>query len=57
MALYLYTDAAKRGETHIVSLYAECVNEEYLSEGGVLDEVLGLPSDDNLRTELGGWPV
>ena len=38
----LYTDAAKRGETHIVSLYAECVNEEYLSEGGVLDDVLGL---------------
>ena len=33
---------AKRGETHIVSLNAECVNDEYLSEGGVLDEVLGL---------------
>ncbi len=38
----LYTDVAKRGETHIFSLYAECVNEEYLSEGGILDEVLGL---------------
>lgn len=38
----LYTDASKRGETHLVSLYAECVNDEYLSEGGVLDEVLGL---------------
>ena len=38
----LYTDVAKRGESHIFSLYAECVNEEYLSEGGVLDEVLGL---------------
>lgn len=38
----LYTDASKRGETHIVSLYAECVNDEYLSEGGVLDEVLDL---------------
>ena len=38
----LYTDVAKRGKTHIFSLYAECVNDEYLSEGGVLDEVLGL---------------
>lgn len=38
----LYTDVAKRGESHIFSLYAECVNEEYLSEGGVLDEVLEL---------------
>ena len=38
----LYTDAGKRGETHIVSLAAECVNDEYLSEGGVLEEVLGL---------------
>lgn len=38
----LYTDVAKRGESHIFSLYAECVNEEYLSEGGVLEEVLGL---------------
>lgn len=38
----LYADVAKRGETHIFSLYAECVNEEYLSEGGVLEEVLEL---------------
>ena len=38
----LYTDAGKRGQTHIVSLSAECVNDEYLSEGGVLEEVLSL---------------
>ncbi|MBO0585721.1 pitrilysin family protein [Sporosarcina sp. E16_8] len=38
----LYTDAGKRGETNIVSLSAECVNDEYLSEGGVLEEVLSL---------------
>lgn len=38
----LYTDVAKRGETHIMSLYTECVNDEYLAEGGVLEEVLGL---------------
>jgi predicted Zn-dependent peptidase len=38
----LYSDAGKRGETHIVSLSAECVNDEYLSEGGVLEEVLSL---------------
>ena len=38
----LYTDAGKRGETHIVSLSAECVNDEYLSEGGVLEEVFSL---------------
>ncbi len=35
----LYTDAAKRGDTHIVSLNVECVNDEYLTDGGVLDEV------------------
>ncbi|WP_342512540.1 pitrilysin family protein [Sporosarcina sp. FSL K6-1522] len=38
----LYTDASKRGDRHIVSLYTECVNDEYLTDGGVLDEVLGL---------------
>lgn len=38
----LYTDAGKRGETHIVSLSAECVNDEYLTEDGVLEEVLSL---------------
>ena len=43
----LYTDAGKRGETHIVSLSAECVNDEYLSEGGVLEEVLSLIQDSH----------
>ncbi|MBE1553400.1 EF-P 5-aminopentanol modification-associated protein YfmF [Sporosarcina limicola] len=38
----LYMDVAKRGDTHIVSLNAECVNDEYLAEGGVLDEVISL---------------
>ncbi|CAM3073035.1 pitrilysin family protein [Filibacter tadaridae] len=43
----LYTDAGKRSNTHIVSLQAEWVNDAYISEDGVLDEVLGL-----LRTTI-----
>ena len=38
----LYTDVAKRGSSHILSLQVECVNDEYLRDGGVLDEVIGL---------------
>lgn len=35
-----YMDAGKRSNTHIVSLNMECVNDEYLSTGGVFDEAL-----------------
>lgn len=38
----LFTDATKRANTHIVSLYTECVNDEYLTGDTVLDEVLDL---------------
>ena len=38
----LYTDVAKRGDTHILSLNVECVNDEYLKDGGVLDDVIEL---------------
>ena len=38
----LFTDATKRANTHIMSLYAECVNDEYLTGDTVLDEVLDL---------------
>ena len=38
----LYTDVAKRGDTHILSLNVECVNDEYLTDGGVLDEAIEL---------------
>lgn len=38
----LYTDVAKRSDTHILTLNAECVNDEYLNEGDVLDEVINL---------------
>lgn len=38
----LYTDVAKRGNAHIMSLQVECVNDEYLTDGGVLDEVIDL---------------
>ena len=38
----LYTNIAKRGNTHIVSLNVECVNDEYLTDGGVLDEAIEL---------------
>jgi len=37
-----YTDVSKRGNTHIVSLNIECVNDEYLEDGGVLDEAIEL---------------
>ena len=35
-----YMDAGKRGNSHIVSLNMECVNDEYLSTSGVFDEAL-----------------
>lgn len=38
----LYFDVSKRSDTHIVSLYAECVNDSYLSEKGVFNQVLQL---------------
>ncbi len=38
----LYTNIAKRGNSHIVSLNLECVNDEYLTDGGVLDEAIQL---------------
>ncbi|MBB4823868.1 putative Zn-dependent peptidase [Sporosarcina luteola] len=37
-----YTDVAKRGDVHILSLNTECVNDEYLKEQGVFEEVLNL---------------
>jgi len=38
----LYTNIAKRGDAHIFSLNVECVNDEYLSDVGVLDEAIDL---------------
>ncbi|AQQ53702.1 EF-P 5-aminopentanol modification-associated protein YfmF [Planococcus lenghuensis] len=38
----LYIDATKRGSEHIVSLNVETVNDQYLSEDGVLEKVLNL---------------
>lgn len=35
-----YMDAGKRGNSHIVSLNMECVNDEYLSTNGLFDDVL-----------------
>lgn len=37
-----YTDVAKRGDTHIVSLNVECVNDEFLEDEDVLDEAVEL---------------
>ena len=37
-----YTDVGKRGDTHIVSLNVECVNDEFLEDGNVLDEAVDL---------------
>lgn len=38
----LYMDSSKRGNEHIVSLNVETVNDQYLSETGVLEKVLNL---------------
>jgi predicted Zn-dependent peptidase len=38
----LYIDSSKRGNEHIVTLNVETVNDEYLSEEGVLEKVLNL---------------
>ncbi|KYG58950.1 EF-P 5-aminopentanol modification-associated protein YfmF [Planococcus maritimus] len=38
----LYIDATKRGDDHIVNLNVETVNDQYLSDKGVLEKVLNL---------------
>ncbi|MBT2581963.1 pitrilysin family protein [Planococcus sp. ISL-109] len=38
----LYIDTTKRGDDHIISLNVETVNDQYLSEEGVLEKVLNL---------------
>lgn len=41
----LYTDTAKRGDTHIFSLNVECVNGEYVDKKDVLEETMQLMHD------------
>lgn len=36
----LYIDAVKRGNSHLINLHTETVNDQYLSDTGVLDKVL-----------------
>jgi predicted Zn-dependent peptidase len=38
----LYMDSSKRGNEHIVTLNVETVNDQYLSETGVLEKVMNL---------------
>lgn len=38
----LFTDTAKRGDTHIFSLNVECVNNEFVSDSNILDETVAL---------------
>ncbi|ANU22926.1 EF-P 5-aminopentanol modification-associated protein YfmF [Planococcus donghaensis] len=38
----LYIDSSKRGNEHVVTLNVETVNDQYLSEKGVLEKVLNL---------------
>lgn len=38
----LYTDTAKRGATHMVTMNVECVNDEYLADSDVLAETIEL---------------
>lgn len=38
----LYIDASKKGGEHVVTLNVETVNDQYLSESGVLEKVLNL---------------
>ncbi|MBD7983591.1 insulinase family protein [Sporosarcina sp. Sa2YVA2] len=47
-----YMDSGKRGNSHIVSLNMECVNDEYLQTSGVFDEVLNMVSTVIFRPNL-----
>ncbi|AOV08213.1 EF-P 5-aminopentanol modification-associated protein YfmF [Sporosarcina ureilytica] len=38
----LYTDTAKRGATHMITLNVDCVNDEYINDSYVLGETLDL---------------
>lgn len=38
----MYLDSSKKGSDHNITLLAESVNDQYLSTGGVLDQVLNL---------------
>lgn len=38
----MYMDSSKRGNEHYLTLIAESVNDQYLSTGGVLDQVMNL---------------
>jgi len=38
----MYLDSSKKGSDHFITLLAESVNEQYLSTGGVLDQVMDL---------------
>jgi predicted Zn-dependent peptidase len=38
----MYMDSSKRGNEHYMTLIAESVNDQYLSTGGVLDQVMNL---------------
>lgn len=38
----MYLDSSKKGSDHSVTLLAESVNDQYLSTGGVLDQVINL---------------
>ncbi|MGI2327169.1 EF-P 5-aminopentanol modification-associated protein YfmF [Planococcus sp. YIM B11945] len=38
----LYMDASKRGNEHIITLNVETVNDQYLSDSGVLEKVMNL---------------
>ncbi|MDS9470643.1 EF-P 5-aminopentanol modification-associated protein YfmF [Sporosarcina pasteurii] len=38
----LYTDTAKRGATHMITLNVDCVNDEYINDSYVLGETLEL---------------
>ena len=51
----MYTGVAKRGDTHILSLNVECVNDEYLTDGGVLDEAIELIGTVIFNPNLEGW--
>lgn len=47
-----YMDSGKRGNSHILSLNMECVNDEYLTTDGVFDEVLNMISTVLFRPNL-----
>ena len=53
----LYFDTAKKGNKHIFSLNAETVNDAYLSNEKVVDEVFSIITNRYFQTNFRRWEI